>query len=96
LRVNATTVVADENAEMFRSIFQFDFDVPCAGFAEGIHQHFTANTVDFIADNWMQRPGPPFDSHAKPNLFPSLLMDGEFLLDTGKCLFEIERVSSNR
>jgi hypothetical protein len=77
-------------------IFQFDFDAFCPGIAKCIDQSFPANSVDFIADNWMQSPGPALNNNAEPDLFPNLLMDGEFLLDAGKCLFEIERVSSNR
>ncbi len=60
---------------------------------EGIHQRFAANTVDFIAEDRVQSPGPPFNNDTKSNLLPNLLMDDKFLLDTGKCLFEIKRVT---
>jgi len=77
---------------MFSLILHFNFDALGSRVAEGVDQRFAANTVDFIADYRVHRTGAAFNNDAKINL----LLVSEFLPDTGKCLFDIKRVTAGR
>ena len=73
-------------------VFYLDFYVPGSGVAEGTHQGFATDAVDFIADDRVQRAGAAFDSDAKINL----LFDGEFLPNAGKCLLDVKGAATGR
>src|SRR5262249_61648672 len=76
-------VMADDNAQMVNPVFYYYFDVFGSRETEYIDQYFAANAVDFIANERVQRPGAAFDKDAKTDL----LLDGEFVSDSGKSLF---------
>jgi len=53
--INAATIIANENTQAFPRILDFDFDPFRLRVAESIHDRFAADTVNFIADQRMQR-----------------------------------------
>src|SRR5262245_33933653 len=77
---------------MARRIFQLDFDPPGLRVTEGIHQGFASNAIGFIAKDRTQGSWPSFNQDTKVNRLLKILIEGEFLWDARKCLFEISIV----
>ena len=59
---------------------------------ECVDQSLPADAIDLIAQHRMQWPRLAVHNHAKSGVF----LDGEFLLDARKRLFEIERTAMRR
>ena len=63
--------------------------LPAPEVTECIDQRFAADPVDFIPDDRVQRTRPALDDHTKINV----PLDGEFLPNQRKCIFEIKRAA---
>src|SRR5262245_2448029 len=77
---------------MVAAILQLDFYALGSGVAEGIHQRFPTDSICFVADHRVQSSGAPCDCDS----ITDLRLDGEFLAEMGKRLFQIERVTFGR
>ncbi len=73
-------------------VVDLDLDFLRTGVTDGIRQRFPADAVDLVACNWMQRPRPAFDDHAKLDR----LGNAELLLHPAEDLLEIAVGSSRR
>ncbi len=77
LRIDSATVILNQNAQAVCFICDFHFDPLCVRVPKRVDYSFSANVVDFVANERMQWPVPAFNDHAKMDL----LVKGVFLLD---------------
>ena len=85
LGIHAATVVAHEESKLLRSVRQLDFDGTTHPRGGTRSPALSADPVDLVADRGVERSRFALDNHA----IGRGLSDGEFLLDSGKCLAEI-------
>src|SRR4029453_4017685 len=86
LRIDTAAVVAHQHAELPRAVFELDFDVRRSRMAEGVDTAPPADSLDFVADDWLQRSRPAFDDHAVGGG-----ADAHLLLDAGERLLPVLR-----
>jgi hypothetical protein len=60
LRVDPAAIIANQNLQLVRGIFQFQFDAARLGVPERIYQGLACDTVHLISDHWVQGTGLPF------------------------------------
>jgi hypothetical protein len=65
--IDSATIVADQNPQLARSVFQFHLNATRPGVTERIHQCFPADTVNLIADAWLQWQGLALHNDPKPS-----------------------------
>src|SRR5258705_8681221 len=85
LRIDAASVVTDENAKVAGRIVNLNLNLACARVAERIDQGFAANAAHLVANPGMQCSGQALHDDAKVNF----LRNDKFLSNVGKRLPEI-------
>src|SRR6267143_412731 len=85
LSIDSATVILNQNPQAVCFICDFHFDPLCVRVPKRVDYSFSANVVDFVANERMQWPVPAFNDHAKMDL----LVKGVFLLDPRECPFQI-------
>src|SRR6476646_9731358 len=91
-RVNTDTVIADQEAQMDRSIFDLHFEIAGRGVPECIHQRFTADAIYVFVDHRLQSPRLTFHQNSKIHARWSI----NLLLNPGKREFQIQRLLTCR
>ncbi len=79
LSVDPTAVIANQDPQGLDGILEFNFDLACAGVADGVYQRFSTDSIDFIVGRGMQRPRRTPDNEPKGYLADSLLY-GKFFV----------------
>src|SRR5712671_5338431 len=84
---NAAAVIANQETEGTGCVIEFDLDRLRVRVTERVDHRLSADPVDFIAEDRMQRLRQAVYDDAKLNL----IIDGELVLDLRKRLFQTKR-----
>src|SRR5579864_3871300 len=85
LRIHPTAIVADENPQVARGVFNFDYNFGGAGMPERIGKSFPADKINLIVSDGPQRTGRALDNDAKF----AVCGNREVFLNAGKLFLKI-------